>query len=378
MESWTEAARSVRHPGPNLASTYRSTCSAVSGPSSNVCFRGLASDGRHQPVLLVRPRDPLTGAAGRDNQQLRRRGARGEVVERPQRVDVRPLQVLEHQNERRVMRQRLEQAGQLLEHPLRLHARRPAPLPLREARQPGRRDAREQVRHEAAVPAIEANQRVEEEEVRLRIRLTVETLAVTRPGGPVDLGTTEEDIAEYALAAAVLPGHDHEPSRRRSCRIQCVRQHGELGTAVDDDRRPRPGSGVGAAMFGLVRDAADEGVATADRGSNVERRLRRIAEREANLPHEHLDVVRLDVRVRPDRRHDRVLGNPRSRAIDEAAEQSRGLARQRQLVGAAEEPAFDRVETELTEILHGCHRPRPRAGAERSRYAAGRSRIHWT
>ena len=150
------------------------------------------------------------------------------------------------------------------------------------------------------MPAVERDERVEKRVVGLVRQLAIEALAVADAHGTGGMGRAHERVAERGLSRAVFARDEDEPPRRRTHRIEGIGERRELGPAIDEDRRARLGDALNAAGGGRLRHVGDERVAAAGRGLDERGMPRPVAERLADFAHQHLDVVRLHVRVRPD------------------------------------------------------------------------------
>ncbi len=206
-------------------------------------------------------------------------------------------------------------------------------------------------RNEARVTAVECDERVQERVVRFVRQLPVEALAAAHADRTRGVGGPNERVAERGLPGPVFTREQDEPARRRAHGIEGIRERRQLRPAVDEHRRTRCARRIGSDRGARLRYVGNERIATAGGGLDERAVPGLVAERLADLAHEHLDVLRLDVRIRPDGRHDRGLGHPRAGLLQQTPQERRGLAGERNLFRAAPERAVLYVESESRKML---------------------------
>ena len=319
-----------------------------------------------------RPGDRCRSASSRAGS--RRRAMQREQVEGRR---VAPVQVLEHENERRLGGQRLDQLRHLAQHAL---ARRAEQLALEASRSPASRS------QGICTSQVGACRRSSETTPSAALRGRAGR-GRRAPAGMARSCRTSRHIAlarsrradrpprargtprRRGLADARLAGDEHDlpaaPPRRVEPHLQAI----ERGLAADEGRRaswpsggrgPAPGHGAATRCrrpLGRSRghlDLGDESIAQTVDGGDVPGRSGRIAEGLSDLADAHLQHGVADDRCWPHRLQQRLLRDELAGALGEALQHREGLRREADRFRATPpEAGVGHVETERRRSVLG-------------------------
>ena len=293
---------------------------------------------------------------GRQEQELRRIAALAEAVEDVDRGRVRPLNILDPQDERRVFGQGLDRRHDLAQHPGSggdVRARGEGPRGIvgetGEMRQPARRQSRQRGGDGFVVGgAREAREQVEQGIVRFGGAREPHALRPGRPHRLARRGDAEKRLAERGLADAGVAGHEDDLPMRSRRLVERAEQARHLSFAPDKDRRRRASGEVERGFD----DRGDEDVAALDEAADELGADRLVAERPANLADEHLDVVGMDVGPGPHARQERLPGDDVAGALDEHGEHVEGLVGERNPNLIPIEASGGQVQRKRRKIFH--------------------------
>ena len=194
-------------------------------------------------------------------------------------------------------------------------------------------------------------QRVQHGEVRLRRARLLEALPVANPHRRKTAGLLHERIAERGLARAPFAFDEHEPAVGRLGAREDLAETREVGAMIDEDGRDRLPITAGRGQR-RVRDRRKEGVASTGFAADELRIPRIVGQRAAQFTDQHLDVLRLDVRVGPDASENLLVRHQLATCLDKAGEDIGGFSRYLDLTSASPERPARRVKPIRQKVFH--------------------------
>jgi hypothetical protein len=297
-------------------------------------------------------------AAGEQEEQACRLAPPGEQRHEVERRGIAPVQVLEQEHERRLVRERLERLGHLAQHAL---ARRAEQL-AREALAPGGVAQRGQL-HEpggrvAREPGLDARsmgtaaepaQRVEHGQIRLALAEGLEALAARDQSHAAALDLAQARLDERGLADSGRAAHEHDAALALQRPLVRGAELVELGAAADERAgalgcRSRRGRGRG---FSAPRQLAQERIPAAVARLDPARRARVVAQRHAQLAHAHLEHAVGHRRAAPHLVEQLVLRHQAPGPLREVAQERIRTRGERDALGAEPQTLVDGVQARL-------------------------------
>ena len=299
----------------------------------------------------------LSRTDGCQHHELRRIPALPEARQDIHRRRVGPLEILDPQDQRAGVRERLQGRDHFTQHPrrrrdLRSRAREQRRVGIihqrRQKRQPARRMPRERCRDRAVFCGSgKTRQQIDQRIVGLG---RAHRLHALRPGRThrVPPGSdAEEGLAQGGLADAGFAGDEDDLALSRGRGVEQLEKPIHLAVPADEDMR----SGR-RLLARRVDDRSDEDVAALHEAADEAGADRIVAEGAANLADQHFDVVGVHVAVGPDRLEQCLLRDNVAGALDEDGEQLDGLVCERNLDVVPPERLVAWIERERCEILH--------------------------
>ena len=244
--------------------------------------------------------DDVDGAIASDHEQARRLLPPPEHRQQIEGRMVAPVEVLEHQQNGRRGRQRLQGLGHLAQHPLvgdpeRRGGRRLAVDP-RQLRQPCRSVAPENTDDPLGPGfAQQSPERFEDRQIRLRRAVVFEARTARDRQLRLERGARQQCVDHRRLADTGLTGKEHELALAADGAREPVRKLREHSVAPD-----RRAAWINRCRS-LTGTGPDESVAPARHVLDEGRRRRIVAERAANLQDGDLENAVADVGLRPPR-----------------------------------------------------------------------------
>ncbi len=294
-------------------------------------------------------------------------GPPGDVRQQVDGGMVAPVQVLEHDDQRTVRRQRLERVGHDAEHAIRGRYADP-PLELlafarrehaRQLQQPFGGELAQAGHERSAVgAAAETAEALEDGQERLARAVLRHALSARDPrsrGGVACHAACDTRVEQGRLPDPGLAAHEHDLAPPSQGLVEALREASELFVAADQGRgRPRMRL---RRRVGRARRLGDEAVASpVDRGDEP-RRLGGVAERLAQLVDADLEHHVGHVGLRPERVEQLVLGDQLPGPLGQVAQQGEALRAQGNGIAVAPQHLVCRVDLERWEGDQTRHRP---------------------